>query len=241
MDIDMKEEFNIYCDESCHLENDSQKAMVLGAVWCPKDKSYEINKRIREIKTKHSLSVSFEVKWNKIGIKKIDFYEELIDFFFDDDDLHFRALVIPDKSKLDHSKHNQTHDDFYYKMYFDLLKVILDPECGYNIYLDIKDTRSQEKVDFLQEVLRHNHYDYSKQIIKNVQQVRSHEIEILQLTDLFAGAISYLHRGLETSSAKLKLIERIKERSKYSLLNSTLYRESKMNIFIWKPRTEKEQ
>ncbi len=43
----MREEFNIYCDESCHLENDLQKAMVLGAVWCSKDKSYEINKHGR--------------------------------------------------------------------------------------------------------------------------------------------------------------------------------------------------
>ena len=35
----MSETFNIYCDESCHLENDGQKAMVLGAVWCPLDKT----------------------------------------------------------------------------------------------------------------------------------------------------------------------------------------------------------
>ncbi len=28
----MSQVFNIYCDESCHLENDRQKAMVLGAI-----------------------------------------------------------------------------------------------------------------------------------------------------------------------------------------------------------------
>lgn len=26
----MSETFNIYCDESCHLEHDQQKVMVLG-------------------------------------------------------------------------------------------------------------------------------------------------------------------------------------------------------------------
>jgi len=31
----MSQVFNVYCDESCHLENDHQTAMVLGAVWCP--------------------------------------------------------------------------------------------------------------------------------------------------------------------------------------------------------------
>jgi hypothetical protein len=241
VEIDMRQEYNIYCDESCHLEHDKEKAMVLGSIWVSKDQSSAINTRIREIKIKHSLKSDFEIKWHKVGDKKISFYEDLIDYFFDDDHLHYRALVIPDKSKLNHSLHNQTHDDFYYKMYFDLLKVILDPECAYNIYLDIKDTRSQQKVLKLQDVLRNSHYDFSKQIIKKIQQVHSHEIEILQITDLLTGALSYLHRGLNTSSAKLKLIERIKERSKYSLMHSTLYRESKMNIFIWKARLEVEQ
>ena len=31
----MTESIHIYCDESCHLENDGMKAMVLGALWCP--------------------------------------------------------------------------------------------------------------------------------------------------------------------------------------------------------------
>jgi hypothetical protein len=29
----MSETYNLYCDESCHLENDGQQAMVLGAVY----------------------------------------------------------------------------------------------------------------------------------------------------------------------------------------------------------------
>jgi hypothetical protein len=234
----MREEFNIYCDESCHLENDNQKSMVLGAVWCPKDKIKEINHRIKEIKIKHSIHKSTEVKWNKISPAKIDLYEDLIDFFFDDDHLHFRGLVIPDKSKLNHDKYLQTHDDFYYKMFFDLLKVIFDPNLSYNIYLDIKDTKSQDKVLKLKDILRNSNYDYSKQIIHRVQQIVSHEVELMQLTDLLCGALSYLHRGLLTSEAKLSLIERIRERSKYTLLHSTLYREAKMNIFVWKSREE---
>lgn len=52
--------FNVYCDESCHLENDRQKAMVLGAVWCPLEKSREIAVRLREIRHKHGLGAQFE-------------------------------------------------------------------------------------------------------------------------------------------------------------------------------------
>jgi len=213
------------------------KAMVFGALWCSKTKRHEAFKRIREIKAEYGFKHEFEIKWNKVSPAKADFYLALIDYFFDDDDLHFRALVVPDKTLLDHKAFNQDHDTFYYKMNFDLLKVILSPQCSYNIYIDIKDTRSQNKVDELHSVLRNNHYDYHDQIIKKIQQVHSHEVELLQITDLLAGAVAYLHRGLNENSAKVKLIERIKERSGYSLMKSTLYKEEKMNVFIWKPRT----
>ena len=232
-----KPEYVIYCDESCHLEKDLSKVMVLGAVWCPYLKKEEIFERIKEIKTKHNLSDKFEIKWNKVSASKVLFYKELVDFFFDDDDLHFRALVVPDKSILDHQKYNQTHDHFYYKMYFDLLKVILEPGSSYNIYMDIKDTKSQEKIDELKNILRHNHYDFSQQIVRNVQQIRSHEVSVLQLADLLIGAVCYNQRGLTSNKGKVELIDRIKKRSGYSLTNSTLYKEDKMNLFIWKGKT----
>ncbi len=94
--------FNIYCDESCHLENDHQQAMVLGAVWCPLEKTREIAARIREIKVRHGLSTTFEIKWSKVSPAKFIFYKDLIDYFFDVSDLHFRCLIVPDKSKLRH-------------------------------------------------------------------------------------------------------------------------------------------
>ena len=168
---------------------------------------------------------------------KTDFYIDLINYFFDDDHLHFRALVVPDKKALNHEAFNQDHNTFYYKMYFDLLKVILSPDCAYNIYIDIKDTRGQDKVMRLQDVLRNNQYDYHNQIIRKIQQVHSREVELLQITDMLIGAISYLHRGLSGNEAKLKIIDKIRSRSGYSLLKSTLYKEDKINIFIWKSRT----
>jgi len=232
----MKVEYNIYCDESCHLLNDDSKVMVLGAVWCPKDKKKEIFQRIREIKASHGFKKDFELKWNKVSPAKVDFYLDIVNYFFDTDDLHFRVLVVPDKKSLNHSAFNQTHDDFYYKMYFDLLKVIFSPVCAYNIYIDIKDTKGQKRVEKLQDVLCNNQYDFHKQIIRDVKQVHSHEVEILQITDLLSGAIAYLHRGLTGNSAKLKLIEKIKHRSGYSLKATTLLKEEKTNIFIWKQK-----
>lgn len=75
-------EINIYCDESCHLENDHQKVMVLGAVTCPRSKAREIAIRIRELKVRSGLSPEFELKWTKISPAKAEFYLAVLDYFF---------------------------------------------------------------------------------------------------------------------------------------------------------------
>ena len=226
--------FNIYCDESGHLERDQSNVMVLGAVWCPLEKTREIAVRLREIKQKHNLSDNFELKWVKVSPAKLRYYIDVVDYFFDDDDLHFRALIIPDKSLLDHEKYAQTHDDWYYKMYFDMLKVILNPASYYRIYLDIKDTRSAGKIRKLHEVLANEMYDFKRSIIQQVQTVRSNEVEQLQLADLLIGALAYVYRGLVSSRAKLDLVERIKVRSNYKLTQTTLLQEEKVNLFRWR-------
>lgn len=230
----MSETYNIYCDESCHLENDRQRAMVLGAVWCPLDKTREIAVRLREIKQKHGLSPHFEVKWTKVSPAGKALYLDLVDYFFDDDDLRFRALIVPDKSQLRHDAFpGQNHDLWYYKMYFDMLKVIFRPDARYRIYLDIKDTRGASKAARLHEVLCNDRYDFSRQVIERLQLVHSHEIEQLQLADLLIGAVAYLNRGLQGNAGKMAIIERMRQRSGYDLTRTTLLREEKMNIFRW--------
>ncbi|RIH85261.1 hypothetical protein Mterra_01750 [Calidithermus terrae] len=227
---------NIYCDESGHLEHDQVPVMVLGALWCDSEKTREIAKRLREIKVQHGLPAQFEVKWSKVSPAKKEFYLRLLDYFFDDDDLHFRAIVIPDKTKLDHRFHNQSHDTWYYKMYFLLLTNLILPDSKHRIYLDIKDTRGSAKVRKLHEILSNKHYDFNRDIVQRVQTVRSHEVEHIQLADLLIGAVSYANRGLEDNEAKVALVQRMRERSGLKLTASTLPTARKVNIFIWTPQ-----
>lgn len=236
----MAELFNIYCDESCHLENDqlNNTAMVIGGILCPDAKKHEINRCIREIKIQHGIKPKAEIKWNNVSPSKEDLYIDLINYFFNNSDLHFRAVVIPDKRTLRHPDFNQTHDDFYYKTYFRMLKTILEPGKEYAIYIDIKDTRSQQKVVQLHNVLSNSHYDFNRNMIKRIQQIRSYEVEIMGLADLLIGALSYLHRGLTSSKTKSSLINLIRQRSSYTLTSNTLYRENKFNLFIWKSKYE---
>lgn len=231
-------DYNIYCDESCHLEKDHQKVMVLGAIWCPALKTKEISGELRSIKTKQGLSNNFELKWTKISPAKVDYYLEVVNYFFRERDLYFRSLVIPDKTKLRHEDFMQDHNTWYYKMFFHLLDVIFEPRgSSYRVYLDVKDTCSGRKIEKLHQVLCNKNYDFSRDIIKRVQAVRSDEIEILQVVDLFIGALAYINRDLSSSEAKRRIIEKIKELSGYSLRASTLLKENKFNIFFWSPKT----
>lgn len=234
----MSKVFNIYCDESCHLEKDGHGVMVLGSVWCPKDKVRDISTRLREIKNRHGFNRAFEMKWTKLSETKRQFYLDVLDYFFDDDDLHLRAVVVPDKAKLNHGIRQQTHDEWYYKMYFTMLKQILDPKSVYNIYLDIKDTKSAKKEQALLRVLRNSVSDFESKVVKRLQSVRSHEIEIVQLTDLLIGAIGYANRGLDSSKTKLAFIQRFQRRSHRSLRVTTLPLETKVNLLIWRARED---
>lgn len=232
--------YNVYCDETCHLEHDGINDMVIGAVWCPQEKLSEINLRLRQIKERNNIPVSQELKWTKISPSGVSIYEDIINYFFDDDDLHFRAIIIPDKSKLNHQAFHQTHDDWYYKMYFDMLKVIFNPNDNYEVYIDIKDTHSYAKSQKLKEVCSNSMYDFSSRVIRRLQPIRSEEVQIMQLVDILIGAIGYENRvfpdGFVRSTAKQELIDLIKKRSCYSLSKTTLYREEKCNLFVWDAR-----
>ena len=230
--------FNIYCDESCHLENDHQKVMVLGAIWVPQDSAHNLFKASRELKVKHGLSPTFELKWGKVSTGQQDYYEDVLRWFWETQELCFRGLIIPDKDKLDHSAFGQTHDEWYYKMYFDLLKVIIDPTQRYNIYLDIKDTRGRKKIRKLHEVLSNAHYDFSRSIVERIQLVRSEEVELVQLADFIIGIVSYANRGLQQNKAKATLVQQLRAYSRYSLKATTLLKENKLNLFRWHAREE---
>ena len=232
----MSTAINIYCDESRHLENDGHDAMVLGAVWCPAAKARETAVRLREIRQRHRLSPELELKWTKASPGKLGFYLDVVDYFFDDDDLHLRALVA-DKRGLRHEDFAQDHDTWYYKMYFDLLKILLTPGSEYRIFIDVKDTRTGRKLRKLHDVLYNNIYDFDRRIINTVQGVGSHEVQQVQLADLLIGAVGYANTGRDGSAAKVALVDRIRQRSGYSLRRTTLFREDKLNLFHWSSRS----
>lgn len=226
-------EYNVYSDESCHLKSNKSKYMLIGAVYCPKNKVKKINDYIKHLKDNYNISNTIELKWNKIDKKTEKLYLDIINYFFNSDDLKFRVIVI-DKNSLNHKKYNQTEDEFYHKAYYEMLKYLITPENTYNIYPDIKDTHSYYSHQIMLNFLRIKMSDTNKKTIKKVQPIRSYEAPILQVNDILIGALSYYYRNLSTNEAKLKIINKIKELYNGNLNQSSYYNNTKFNIFMWK-------
>ena len=55
----MEEIYNVFCDESCHLEKDNQPIMAFGAIWCPKSDTSRLASEIRERKVKFRATGEF--------------------------------------------------------------------------------------------------------------------------------------------------------------------------------------
>ena len=216
-------EYNVYCDESCHLTSNDSKYMLIGAIRIPKEKVKLVNNYIKELKEKYNISNNIELKWNKVSKKTLNLYLDIVNYFFKTDYLNFRVIVI-DKTKLNHKKYNQTENDFYQK------------ENYYNIYPDIKDTNSYY---YLQITLNYLRIKFeSKDIIKKIQPIRSYEAPIIQMNDILIGALSYYYRDLKTNEAKNEIVKQIEKLYGKSLEKSSNYLNKKFNIFIWSSKDD---
>ena len=219
--------FNIYCDESTHLERDRQPYMIYGYVSIAYNQIKLAKKQIAQIKKTHLYGK--ELKWTNVSNKTYPLYKELVDYFFMTD-MNFRAVIV-DKSQIDNRRPDYTFNDFYFRMYFQLLHHKVDMENTYNVYFDIKDTCSQEKLHHLKDILKWN------ATIRHFQFIRSYESYFVQLADVLMGAINY-HLRMENgilegkNISKLKIVELIQEHTNLSLNRTTIKNAKKFNLFF---------
>lgn len=229
--------FELFVDESCHLEHDRASVMCIGYVKVPGLAYHELRQNLIQIKHKHNLHK--ELKWSKFSKVKLPLYKELVDFFFMNP-MEFRCVMVKYKERLNHEDFNQgSHDNFYYKMTYYLLRP--NPlGSEYRVFLDIKDTKGKEKLRKIKEVFDSKHHGNSPFI--HFQHLRSHENEFFQLTDLFIGAITYKARLMNQDNSllknqyKLEFIKYLEEKSGFSLDETVPPWETKFNIFNHQPK-----
>lgn len=221
--------FNIYCDESTHLIRDNHPYMIYGYVSIASNQIKIAKEQIKAIKAKYSYTD--ELKWTNIHDKTYQMYKELVEYFFMTD-MKFRAVIV-DKSQIDENRPDYTFNDFYFRMYFQLLHHDIDLDNNYNVYFDIKDTCSQAKLHKLREILKWN------ASIRNFQFIRSHESVFMQLADVLMGAINYnlrIEKGdIEGKViAKREIVRHINKHTNISLKCTSPLSAKKFNLFFIK-------
>lgn len=229
--------YNLFVDESCHLEHDHIPVMCIGYVKVPEMAYKQLYTQFEQIKEEHrNLG---ELKWNKFSKSRLPFYNALVDYFFDSP-IDFRCVLIKYKNRLNNEDYNQgSHDNFYYKMTYFLLRP--NPiGLEYRIFLDIKDTWGRQKLKKISEVFDSHHRGESPFV--HFQHLRSHDNNFFQLADFFIGAITYKARvenkEIEPSPSKMEFINYLEKRSGFSLHEGTAPWETKFNIFDHQPKNK---
>lgn len=229
--------YHLYIDESCHLENDHFPVMCIGYTKVDQANYETFKNEIKALKAKFKTPV--EVKWKNVSPSRLPLYKALVDYFYEHP-IDFRCILVKYKDKLDHDQFNQgSHDNFYYKLVFFLIKAAVNPpDSQYRVYLDIKDTRGKEKLDKIHKILSEK-YNHNSPFIY-FQHIHSNENVFLQLADIFIGAITYKnrneHKKANASPAKLELLDYIEKKTGYLLDEGTEPWEPKFNIFDHQPK-----
>lgn len=223
----MSKTFNLYCDESTHLIHDGHPYMLLSYISIAYPQIRLAKEEIKAIKRKFNYTE--ELKWTNVHSATYKVYAELVDWFFMND-LEFRTVVV-DKSQIDEKRADYSFNDFYFRMYFQLLHTKVDFQNRYNVFLDIKDTCSGEKLEKMKKIMSYN------SSIGTLQFIPSRESVFIQLADVLMGAINYnlrIQKGDVKGNviAKLKLIEKIKRHSNISLNTTAPLSRNKFNLFF---------
>ena len=197
--------YNIYCDESTHLENDGQPYMIYGYVSIPYNEMALAKKQIREIKQKHGYEG--ELKWTNISDKTFALYNEIVDYFFMTN-MKFRAVIV-DKSEIDNTRAEYSYNDFYFRMYYKLLHHQMDMDSTYNVNSAILD------FNFVK-----SHQVHFIQLADILMRAINYHLRIQR------GTIEGKVR------AKRLIVEKIKRQTNLSLLCTTPLKNKKFNLFF---------
>ena len=223
--------FEIYCDESRpeaiysrKVKSNHERYMVIGGIWIEKEERKKVKNKLEFLKKKNKISAEF--KWTKVSPSKIDFYKEVVEYFFSNPKIRFRCIVV-DSEKIDMELFHESDSELgFYKFYYQLLIKWIDGNTSYRIYLDDKANKQNSRLSDLQYFLSKSSFGD----IDSVLALPSSDSVFIQLADLLIGAVSSVFNQSITSPAKKEIVGLI-ENIIDNKIEPTTSSEKKFNIF----------
>lgn len=226
--------FDVYCDESRQDIFTTKKErgdnyLLIGSLWLPYEKRDKIKAEIREVRIKYNYFS--EIKWKKVSTSYLKLYYSLVDLFIEFNlDLRFRCIAV-NASNVDFVKYHVNDEELgFYKFYYQMLHHWILDFNEYRIFCDLKTNRKRDRLKILHKCLLNS--NLSSKIIQ-VQALPSKEVDILQMTDFFLGAVSTRLNGISIKNvAKIQIIKYIEKSLGRTCLKHTNLSEQKFNIFV---------
>jgi len=205
MDTEFNATINAYFDES-RIDNPESNFMVFGGLFV--DRKYVKNIRRDITLILREEEFHSEIKWVRTDKQREVVYKRIVDYFFDTPaaKLAFNCIVV-DKSLIQLEKfHDGDKELAFYKFVYQLLKKRIKPSHRYYLMFDFKPNKVRERLadlkGFLDSFIYVEHANTAQ--IKHLQGYDSKENVMLQVADLFTGAVGYAYNTTVSRSSKPK-------------------------------------
>jgi len=232
----MSQTYNIYCDESS-IENIQNPYMVIGALFMRRELRDDIKTKIKALKAKHDYRG--EIKWTKTTQRLLPLYKEVVDLFLEygADDLEFHCIKVERVKVKYELYHNDDREEGFYKFYYQLLKNKFRQGHTYFIFLDYKPTKQKNRVYTLEYYLKYQISKFLDTVIRSVTAQPSDKNIMIQLADLFTGAVNFENNQTDPQSVnKKELVAYLASKlGKNNLKYCSYPSDRKFNIFCIEP------
>lgn len=225
-------DFEVYCDESGQelfgTRPTGEHYVLIGGLWIRTENRKAYKDHIKQLR--HKYKVGGEFKWKRVSPSRLNFFLELVRFFFDQrDEMRFRVIVLR-ADEMDAVRfHESGNELMFYKFYYQALHHWILDFNRYRVFVDTKTNRVHNRIQILEKCLRSANISS----LVDVQALPSHEVDLLQLVDVLMGAVSYKFHRRDTSAAKIGVLAEI-ERCLGKEIVPTWRSENKFNVFLFK-------
>src|SRR3989344_2226219 len=229
----------VACDESG--VNPTDKYLVIGSAWITKQGLCDFEKKITELRL--GKKCWGEVEWSKTGSMSegvLQFYKDFIGQAFQEIPISLRFIVV-EKAKLDMARYHQKSDELVRLKFMYLLlsrhgERFLQKQDRNKLHIVFDSFTQSKKAKTEQWVLRmKGHIErYLGGPIEHIQPCTSHICSLVQLSDLFTGAVStsWNTPPSKISDNKKELIELIERGVGKTLKARTLLTDKDFNIWV---------
>lgn len=231
----------ISCDETGF---NGARHYGFGALWMPWQRRGDFAGLIRGLRDEHNYP--YEIKWQKVKARYVEFYIDLVDVFFDTNWMWFHCLLVERavvRREL-HASMDEAHRKHFVMLLANKvrrsLRAFPTRQQTFRVWVDPMPSSYSKANEAASVILGHiiEKSGSSREVIEGVYPHVSHATPSIQLSDLLLGAVAACREGKAESQAKTEIMAHVASRLGWpSLRHDTLPNERKFNVWVFHDKT----